>query len=56
MLFLANLKKKKYRVLVVQVDTLEIHLRETADFVDQFFLLEATLTHKGENKSILWKN
>ena len=39
----------------IQVDTLEIHLRETADFVDHYFLLEATLTHKGEDKPILWE-
>ena len=34
---------------------MEIHLRETADLVDHFFLVEATITHKGENKPILWE-
>ena len=38
-----------------QVDTLEIHLRETADFVDHYFLVEATRTHKGDKKPILWE-
>ena len=34
---------------------MEIHLRETADLVDHYFLVEATITHKGENKPILWE-
>ena len=38
-----------------QVDTLEIHLRETADLVDHFFLVEATHTHRGDKKPILWE-
>ena len=37
-----------------QVDTLEIHLRETSSYVTHYFLVEATLTHKGESKPILW--
>ena len=39
----------------VQVDTLEIHLRETADLVEHYFLVEATRTHKGDKKPILWE-
>ena len=42
-------------LILAQVDTLEIHLRETADLVDHYFLVEATITHKGENKPILWE-
>ena len=38
-----------------QVDTLEIHLRETADLVDHYFLVEATRTHRGHKKPILWE-
>jgi hypothetical protein len=38
-----------------EVDTLEIQLREAADLVDHYFLVEATLTHKGEPKPILWE-
>ena len=34
---------------------MEIHLRETADLVDHYFLVEATITHKGEDKPILWE-
>ena len=30
-------------------------MRETADLVDHYFLVEATITHKGENKPILWE-
>ena len=37
------------------MDTLEIHLRETADLIDHYFLVEATITHKGEEKPILWE-
>ena len=38
-----------------QVDTLEIQLRESVDLVDHFFLVEATLTHTGDRKPILWE-
>ena len=38
-----------------QIDTLEIQLREAADLVDHYFLVEATLTHKGEAKPIMWE-
>ena len=34
---------------------MEIHLRETADLVDHYFIVEATITHKGEEKPILWE-
>ena len=38
-----------------EVDTLEIQLREAADLVDHYFIVEATLTHKGEPKPVLWE-
>ena len=34
---------------------MEIHLRETADLVDHYFLVEATRTHRGDKKPILWE-
>ena len=37
------------------MDTLEIHLRETVDLVDHYFLVEATRTHRGDKKPILWE-
>ena len=37
------------------MDTLEIHLRETSDLVDHYFLVEATRTHRGDKKPILWE-
>ena len=33
--------------LIVEVDVLEIALREQLDLVDHIFIVEATVTHKG---------
>ena len=37
------------------MDTLEIQLREAADVVDHYILVEATRTHKGEDKPLMWE-
>ena len=41
--------------LCAQVDTLEIQLREAADIVEHYVLVEATRTHKGEEKPLMWE-
>ena len=38
-----------------EVDTLEILLREVKDLVDVLFIVEATHTHKGDSKPLIWE-
>jgi len=38
-----------------EVDTLEISLKEQLDLVDRLFLVEATVTHKGHPKPLMWE-
>jgi len=38
-----------------EVDTLEVQLRESADLVDVIFIVEATVTHHGDKKPLMWE-
>jgi len=38
-----------------EVDTLEVQLREVADVVDVIFIVEATVTHHGDKKPLMWE-
>jgi len=38
-----------------EVDTLEVQLREVVDLVDVIFIVEATVTHHGEKKPLMWE-
>jgi len=38
-----------------EVDTLEVQLREVADVVDVIFIVEASVTHHGDKKPLMWE-
>ena len=41
--------------LSVKVDVLEIALREQLEMIDQVFIVEATVTHKGVSEALTYK-
>ena len=42
-------------LLTLQVDTLEVMLREVLGLVVKIFLVENTVTHRGAFKPLLWE-
>ena len=44
---LIAMREVKVQGCIVEVDVLEISLREQLDLVDHIFIVEATVTHKG---------
>ena len=38
-----------------EVDTLEVQLRQVLDLVDVVFIVEASVTHHGDKKPLMWE-